>query len=102
MIAQQKRGSIPRRTWSSTFYIDLYFNAMAWPLGVWGDKIDEKIMGVVPNLQRSRGRGQNMYIYAPHFYSPGHTPASMYSRPAPMDTPTSSQICTQSTSFQLT
>ena len=40
-------------------------------------KIDEKIgVGrVVANRQRSRGRGQRIFIYALHFCSPGHAPA---------------------------
>ena len=31
--------------------------------------------GIVANIQRSRGRGQKLFIYAPQLYSPDHAPA---------------------------
>ena len=62
------------------------------PTGVWGGKyppsptfcqdgardffkVDEKMIwgGVVGNLHRNRGRGQNVFIYVSHFYNLGHT-----------------------------
>ena len=68
--------------------------SVAWPRKVWETnapptfsqdgawdffEVNEKIIGgrgeIVANLQRSRGRGEENFIFAPHFSNPGHAPA---------------------------